>query len=755
MKTSVRSGLIFMAAIASCLAGCASHGADDYEKSREIISRHHILFEVPPSAIPSTVSVDAPLLGNGFTAVAISGDPARQVLRVARNDFWRLKSMHGHGYPAPLGKIIIDIPALEGASYLVDQSLYDARTRSVFTKGGMTVKYDTYVAAGDDVMIVEITAEGGDVEGTLSLALPEPGAEIIVPEGAPYLFPTVDSTGVTAEGVLFLSRAFREGVDIPTEGVIAARIMDGGPDGKFTVSRDKPVRMAFAFSSGFKSDEPLRAVIRTAGETASAKGIARVERRHAEWWRDFWAESYVTIPDEAIEKQYYLSNYTLASCSRDMDFPPSIFGSWITAELPGWSGDYHLNYNHLAPYYGLYSSNHIAQAEPHISPLLAFIPRGEYYSNRIAGIDGGLLFPVGIGPLGIETTRVIGEGHSDWIINSSEDEGMFWGQKSNSAYCMVNVAAQFYTTYDCRFAQKAYPLVKGVATFWENYLQRDSTGRYVVLNDAIHEGTYGTKNGILSLGLVRMVMQTALDMSRFLDLDSRRRPLWEDILDNIADFPLQERDGKTVFRYSEKGPAWWGDNTLGIQHIYPAGQIGPDSDPVLLGIARNTIEVMARWSDFNGTNSFFPSAVRVGHDPRTILDHLHAYSLNTYPNGFQRGNPHGIENLSTVPNTINQMYCTGHQGVVRIFPVWPRDTDVSFRNLRVEGAFLVSASISGGEPGPVTIFSEKGRPCTLVNPWAAGGISVENGRSSRQSLSGERITFETEPGEIYVIRPAL
>ncbi|MEI7899998.1 MAG: sugar-binding domain-containing protein [bacterium] len=53
----------------------------------------------------------------------------------------------------------------------------------------------------------------------------------------------------------------------------------------------------------------------------------------------------------------------------------------------------------------------------------------------------------------------------------------------------------------------------------------------------------------------------------------------------ISAFPTQERNGKTVFRYSEKGMAWCNGNTLGIQHIYPAGAIGLDSEWLALKTA--------------------------------------------------------------------------------------------------------------------------------------------------------------------------
>ena len=77
-------------------------------------------------------------------------------------------------------------------------------------------------------------------------------------------------------------------------------------------------------------------------------------------------------------------------------------------------------------------------------------------------------------------------------------------------------------------------------------------------------------NPILSLGLVRMVMQTASDMSIFLGVDEDKREQWAFITNHISGYPLQERNGKTVFRYTEKGTDWWDGNTLGIQQVRSA-----------------------------------------------------------------------------------------------------------------------------------------------------------------------------------------
>lgn len=733
---------------------CSKSPVSPPDPAEAIIGKHIVRFTSPPQRIPSQCSVDAPLLGNGFTGVALSGTPDAQVFYVARNDFWRLKSALDESFPLVLGKIELSIPQLKGASYLVEQRLYDAVSTARFAGDDFSVTYKAYMPATEDLLVVEVGMEGkGMLDGTVKIALPGE-KEVVDDPPLERVFPDVRENGMTPEGIQYLSRAFKDSVDIPTKAAMALRV-EGFPEGKFTLEPGKTVRFMCAFSSNFKSGDCVASVIRKVADYTSEQ-LAEQEKAHKQWWKEYWAKSYVSIPDSVIEQHYYQSLYGMGACSRDLDFPPSIFGTWITKERPFWNGDYHLNYNHMAPYYALYSANRIEQADPYYMPLLAAMPLGNYYSKKVTSIPEGILLPVGIGPLGIETTRrspFMDQYYKGWIKSRNiEDKGMFWGQKSNSAYAVVNMSMQFYRTWDEAYARKVYPFVRGVAAFWESYLVPKGN-RFVIYNDAIHEGTIGDVNPILSLGLVRMVMQTVLDMSALLGVDADKRGRWTFYRDHLSHYPLQERNGKTVFRYAEKGIDWRDDNTLGIQHIYPAGQIGLNSDPELLKVARNTIDEMQRWCDNNGSNSFFPAAVRVGYNPDSILVHLHAYSLHTYPNGFQLDNPHGIENWSTVPNTINEMLCMGHQDIVRLFPVWPRNLDASFHQIRVEGAFLVSAELKKGKVTSLELVSEKGRDLTLQNPWGRKNIKIESPGMERTFTGGELIKIKTEAGRSYKFSP--
>lgn len=713
--------------------------------AKQIIGKYKNVFSTPPAKTPGRVAVDGPLLGNGSVAVAIAGKPEQQVYYLARNDFWRLKSAYNESFPAVLGQLQVDIPALRDASYNIQQDLYDAVTTSNFTKNDVSALIQSEVAATKDWLIITIANKGkAMLKGKVALLLPQADQFYVKPPGD-IKYPDSTSSGSNKEGLQWIQRGFAKEVTIPTNATAALKII-GHHSNEFSLKPSEKITIVCALSSNFKAANPLQ-MVQQQVELASAQKITTAKNDHLAWWHHFWNESKVSIADSVIEHQYYKSQYNMASCSRDPKFPPGIFGSWVTKEIPNWSGDYHLNYNYTAPFYGLYSSNHLAQAMPYYEPLLNFMQRGKYYSTKIAQIPEGILYPVGIGPLGIETTR-----KTKLMGYEDEYDGLFFGQKSNAMYCAVTMSMHFYKTYDVGFAKKVYPYIKSVAVFWQHYLKKEGD-RYIIENDAIHEGTIGTMNPILSLGMVPMLLKTAIDMSALLKTDVALRDNWKEKIAHLSTYTFQEKNGKTVFRYSEKGTAWWNDNTLGIQHIYPAGQIGLESDSTLLQVAKNTMDVMRRWKDYNGSNSFFPAAVRVGYNADTILTKLRDYSLHTYPNGFQLGNPHGIENCSTVPNTINEMLCMSNQNVLRVFAVWPKEKDAAFANIRCDGAFLVSAELKNQVVKYIQLVSEKGREAVLQNPWKGSTLSFTSNKRKSWRQKGERIKFSTLVGETLHISP--
>ena len=747
LAVALTLGLLALSSLAALAAGPDIKVQAEAER---IVSRYKAVFDAPPGGVPSRDSARGPLLGNGDMGAVVSGKPESQRYWLSKNNFLKLKDGHRAGGPRPFGGLEINIPALVGATYRVEQDLFSAITVSRFTKEVNSVTMRSYVAATEAVLLVELSAEGAPVEVQTRLwAAPGRGSE--------------EELGRT-EGLLWATKGFGNDVITPTAAAAVLTVIGGKvthpdlepfvqqvipdpppkrlpppkvksqPGPTFTLQPGQKVTVVVSMRSSFDAKEPLAAARQLVLELNTDK-LKALEEQHRQWWRAFWAHSLVEIGDPVLEQRYYLSNYVMGSGSRDPEFPQGLFGLWTTDDDPRWAGDYHLNYNYQAQFYGLYSSNHLEQADTFEAPVLAFMERGRAAAKELLKTRG-VYYVVGIGAKGVQSCK----------------PNTFLGQKSNAAYCLANMAMRWYHTYDAAYAKKVYPFVIEVANFWEDYLKFEND-RYVIQDDAIQEDHAPTDfNPIVSLGLVRTTFELATELSNALGVDAGRREKWQHILKHLSAFPTQERNGATVFRYTEKGTDWIEGNTVGIQHIYPAGAIGPDSDPKLLEISRNTVRVMNRWIDGNGMSSIYAAAIRVGYDPEIILKELtNMVATVADANGFTKGNVHGVENCSIVPNAINEMLCTGHGHVLRVFPVWPKNKDARFLNIRTWDAFLVSSALKGGTVQSVKIHSEMGRPCTLVNPWPGKAIDVYRDGKIIETLKGERPVLKTEVGATLVL----
>lgn len=679
------------------------------EEGLRHVESHAITFTVPANRVPSQSMVDGALLGNGDIGVVVAGTPAALRFHVGKNDFWGRKSQA----PQAVGHIELLTPALDGAPYRAVCDMRRARWTGEFVKEGAALTVASFVDANAGRVILMLCNTGSrPLDATLRLVC---GMEKDAVAGLSFLRAPDGPNGRRV--------AMAAGILKETKDVVRL-----GPGEKRAV--------VVSILSDLDAGDPLAAAV--AQVSAMTEGlVAGCAKAHEAWWAAFWRKSYVEIPDKTIEQFWYSSQYIMASCSRAGKVAPGLWGNWITRDDTSWHGDFHLNYNFQAPFYSVFSANHPELALPFFDAMNQFIPRG----RKNAEIHGwkGIFCPVSIGPWGM----------------CPEGDDAHWGQKSNAAYAALNYTWHWQTTQDeVWLAKTGYPYLREVEKFWTDYLKLDGN-RYVIDHDAIHEGSGGAGmsgvssdfNPILSLGLVRALYASMIEMSEALGVDANLRPKWKDILARMSAFPTQEHGGKTIFRYTERGTSWWNDNTLGIQHIFPSGAIGLDSDPKLLEISRNMLDAMGRWADNNGSSSWYATCARVGYQPERILSELRRmYDGHSMPNKMLYFGGGGIENVS--PSlAVTEMLMQSHEGVIRLFPCWPKNLDARFGTLRARGAFLVSAELKGGEVRNVRILSEKARDLTVQNPWPGNNVRIVRNGKPAETVGGGRFALQTSAGE--------
>ncbi len=709
------------------------------EASR-IVSQYKGVFTAPPERVPTVRTVDGPIIGNGDVGVAIGGPPEAQRFWISKNDFWKSKPGWPYSMPCAIGWIDIKLPQFNGASYYAEQDLYGGHAESLFKKGDVTIKIRSWVAATENLLVIELEGDGGwsGEEQFLELNVDA------------RLAPMSGNGSVIAmqpiEDGYWMTRSFSgEDLDWPVEVAVAMRQLRRGekklPAGALGWTSDRfnlqpsgePVFIVASILTNYDTDDYLEKARRRI-ETITFDEVESLREKHKTWWSDFWGQSFVEIGDPLIEKHWYGSQYILASCSRNEDFPPGLWGNWTTTDEPAWAGDYHLNYNHQAPWLGVYSSNHVELSEPYDTPILQYMPKGREFAQTLLGAKG-VYYNVGLGPMGLDTSM-------EWSTKG------FYGQKSNAVYCTVNMMMRFYHTYDLEYARKVYPFLIEVADFWEDYLKFEN-GRYVDYDDSEGEvGTwqgedwregFGKKNPRRALGLIRQFFAGMIDVSTELGVDTDRHEKWRHILENLSD-----PDNKGVF-----GGV--------VDFVWPSGVIGLDSDPQILQQAHKEIDAWqesGRSMDTRNVTHAFAAAARVGYDPDVILSMMQKrINASGFDNLwiFQGGG--GIETCGGFTAGLNEMLLQSHEKVLRFFPVWPKDKNARFGRLRAVGAFLVSSGYMDGQVQYAVIESEKGRDCTVVNPWPGKTVTLYRDRSKAETLSGERFTFKTSEGETILLLP--
>ncbi|MBQ4604733.1 MAG: hypothetical protein IJB16_09035 [Clostridia bacterium] len=668
------------------------------------------------------------LCGNGDLGVVFDNDEKDLLIHISKCDFWKFSpGAHSDGGIKAVGNIRIGN---------IDLSQYNIK--QYFDKGLLECRFGSTEAelfvAPENLIYFQIKAPCTEAFPTVGIELPD----------------TCNSQNseITDNGIRCFVRKFcGDEVDRESAVTLCCRELDSTENGGY-----KCVRYCISAVTNFDDIDYVIKGIKSALSGDYDRDKARTQKK----WEKFFAASKVTLEDKEIEKFYNSSLYHLAGCMGNKEFPPGLFGNFITDDFFPWAGDYHMNYNYEAPYYCIFSANHPELFDGYMAPVNDM--REE--AKRMANMFGckGYAFPVSFGP----------KAYDVYSQPDCKEHGiLFLGQKSHAAYACVIPIMHWHSTHDKVYAlENYYDFVLNTATFWEDYLVKEKN-RYVIKNDAAHEIPYyrGKKfryithkgqieavNAINSLGLVKLLFSGIYSMAKELNLNPEKYPVWEDIIKNLSDFPTFIKHGKKCFRYSKRGIRWRDDNTVGLQHIYPASQIGFSSGEKLLKIARNTYFINDRRLDDNGSNSYLPAGARIGVDPDFLIEGIHQ-NIKEFglPNRLFRHHGGGIEHLTMVPATINEMLMQSYEGVIRLFPCWNKKSAASFENLRADGAFLVSAELKNEQIASLKIKSLKGRTCNVECANIKSVVRESDKKEIPYERNGNAVSFKTQADTTYIL----
>ena len=728
------------------------------------------IFTAPAKKIPTAFTPDAPIAGNGDIGIVLGGTPDKLCIYISKNDFWKAKPGYPEGGLCLPGGLNLSIPEIQGAQFYADQVIANGNIHGTFKKDGLTVTLRAFVPADKNLVIIELSAAGKPCTVTSGL-------------WAKSGFDSKTESGMK-DGVKWVTRYFdTPDLDWPSYVALALKTI-GSAGNTFILKPGSKVFLMIGVYTNHDFPDYLEQACNSV-KNATSETNQNLDKLNNLWWKNFWSESCVETGDTILQKYYYGSQYLLACCSRNKNFPPGLCGNSITDDaVNAWEGDYHTNYNFQAPWWGCYSSNHISLTDPYDSPILAYMEKAKKHAQEILHCRG-VYYPVGIGPKGFSSSMyplTEEKMMKTYGIKDLNLEGghMFCGQRSDAIFLTVNMFQRFYLTYDKEYALKVYPFIKEVANFWEDYLKYEN-GQYNDYNDNFWEvGPWtsnwrkdmlsGDYNNTNTLGLLKMFARGFIEISTFLEKDEQQREKWKHIRDHLYPVPMVEIDGKIRIKACEGGTSSGSESRTkpgfgrvsAYVHGFPGGGSGVKTDSSFAGILCKEIGCWGKnpggdadWNNLgNGIETYFTTAIRVGYNPDTVLLRLkERIGKTALPNLWIPQSGGLTETLSAVPSCINEMLLQGFEGMIRVFPAWPLTQDASFEKLRTWGAFLVSAERKAGIIPSVKILSEKGRDCNVENPWPGKLVRITSEGNPDKILKGRLLTFKTNAGENLILKP--
>ena len=440
--------------------------------------------------------------------------------------------------------------------------------------------------------------------------------------------------------------------------------------------------------------------------------VARI-KSHRDWWHGYYARSFLTIPDKSLESLYWQTIYRFGCTTRTGRYYVDCAGIWFQGgRWPYTTTDWNIQCGH----WSVYAANRLEQGQEILDRL---------YNNREALIKA--VRPV---EWQKDSAYLPIEVAGDMVGNRDQDR-RYIHLMGTLPWILNNCWSQYrYSMDDQMLRVKIYPLLRRSINLYLHMVEKGPDGK-LHLPATYSPETGRHKDANFDLALFKWGCHTLLKASKRLKIDDPLIPRWKEVVEKLVDFPAD----KNGFRLgSEHTSAAGHRHFSNLLIIYPLYLVNIEQ-------AGMTDVLKASYERAHSINRL-PAMVQAHAGPigtalgrgDTVLEGLKRLQGNLYPNGMWFTAP-CLESSLAMANIVQNMYIQSwtdpakkESGPIRIFPALPSTwTDVEFRDLRTEGAFLVSAKRTAGKTQWVRIKSLAGEPCR-VRPGVNGDVRISGSR---------------------------
>ncbi|WP_245765681.1 glycosyl hydrolase family 95 catalytic domain-containing protein [Nonomuraea jiangxiensis] len=655
------------------------------------------------------------------------------------------------------GDLFLDFanPPSSTSQYRRELSLREAVARVGYTAGGVEYTREYFASNPGNVIVARLSAsQNGRVSFTLRHTSPRNDKSVTAANGRLTIRGTLANNGMR----------FEAQVQVVNQGGTRT---DSGD--RVTVSGANSVMLVLSAGTNYSDAYPTyrggdpASAVTSRVTTAAARSYDELKAAHVADYRNLFdrvklniGQTNPTIPtnqlrsgytggsssqDRALEAMFFAyGRYLLISSSRENDIlPANLQGVWNNVTNPPWDADYHVNINLQMNYWPAEQTNLRETTRPYDRYISSMVAPGRVTAGNMYGARGWVV--------NNETNPYGFTGVHNWATS-------FWFPEA-AAWTTQHMYDSYRFSRDLNYLRNtAYPVIKGAAEFWLDFLHTDPRDGKLVVSPS-----YSPENGDFSAGasmsqqIVREVFTNALAAARALNVDTS--------FQNEVSTALSRLDpGLRIGRWGQlqEWKSDWDSQTDTHRHVSHLFALHPGNQ-----ILPGTAEAQAARVSLNARGdggTGWSKAWKINFWAR-LLDGNRAHKLlgeqlksSTLDNLWDTHPPFQIDGNFGATSGIAEMLVQSQHDTVHVLPAlpsaWPTG---SVTGLRARGDVTVDTTWRSGAAETITLRTGKSAPIKVRTAAATGAYHVrdESGATVTATRTGDTLGWNATVGKTYTV----
>ncbi|MDR2913786.1 MAG: glycoside hydrolase family 95 protein [Tannerella sp.] len=469
---------------------------------------------------------------------------------------------------------------------------------------------------------------------------------------------------------------------------------------------------------------------------------------------------------------YQFGRYLMISGSRPGGQPLNLQGIWNKEVIPPWNCGYTQNINTEMNYWPVEITNLPECHEPLFRLIKELSVTGRETAQNMYNRRGWVAH---------HNTSIWRES----LPNDNVPTASFWPMVQG--WYSSHLWEHYLFTGDEEFLKKeAYPILKGAAEFYADWLIDDGHGNLVTPAGVSPENAFITDKGeraALSMGptmdmaIIRETFTRTIQASEIFNTDAELRDELKEKLAHLLPYRIGERGQLQEWMYDFKEAEPKHRHISHLYGLHPGDQITQETPELFKAVETSLnlrgdeatgwsmgwkINTWARLQDGNHAYKIISklfNPVGFGQDKDSKGNRTTMSGGGLYKSMLDAHPPFQIDGNFGYTAGVTEMLLQSHAGYIQLLPALPDVwAEGSVNGLKARGNFEISCSWANGKLKEATIQSIAGKPCRIRTsaPIIVSKGKAEIAKSEPLESNGKtyyEISFSTNKNDIFKLVP--